>query len=332
MKAVVLTEHSEEPIALQEMPTPDPKKGEVRVALKAAALNRRDQWIREGKYPNIQPNTILGSDGSGIVDVLGEGVPDHWKGKEVLINPNIDWGENPEVQSAAYHILGMPTNGTMAEYVIVKQDRLIEKPSFLSWEEAAALPLAGLTAYRAVFTHGGITADKKVLISGAGGGVAQFAFMFAKAVGAQVSVTSGSEGKRQHFLEEGASSAFDYREEGWSKQALKETGGFDVVIDSAGGEGMNDFVKMMRPAGRIVFYGATRGLPPNMDLYRMFWNQITLQGSTMGNDEEFKQMIALVSERGIHPMLAQVRAFDSAIMCFDEMKAGQGLGKYVLTI
>lgn len=331
MKALVLTNQTDEPLEIQDLPQPEPGKHEVRVAVKAAALNRRDQWIREGKYPNIQPNTILGSDGAGTVDALGAGVATHWKGKDVLINPNIDWGENPEVQSSSYQILGMPTNGTLAEYVIVKQDRLIEKPSFLSWEEAASLPLAGLTAFRAVFTHGDITADKKVLVSGAGGGVAQLAFLFAKAVGAPVSVSSGRESKRQHFIKAGASFAYDYRLEGWTKNALKDTGGFDVIIDSAGGNGINDFMKMMKPAGRIVFYGATDGVPPNIDMYRMFWNQITLQGSTMGNDEEFMQMVKFVEQHNLHPMLAKVRPFEKALKSFDDMKKGSGLGKYVLT-
>ena len=330
MKAIVITDHKEEPIAIQEMEKPNPGKGEVRVAIKAAALNRRDQWMREGKYPNIQPNTILGSDGAGIVESLGENVDEQWLGKEVIINPNINWGDHPEVQSADYHILGMPTHGTLAEFVVVNADRLAEKPSFLSWEASAALPLAGLTAYRAVFTHGKVSAGQRVLISGAGGGVAQFAFLFAQAVGAEVAVTSGNEPKRQHFINAGASAAYNYHDDGWWKQALKETGGFDVVIDSAGGAGINDFIKIMNPAGRIVFYGATTGLPPHIDLYRMFWNQITLQGSTMGNDEEFIKMIDLVKDKQIQPTLAQVRPLSEALSSFSEMKAGKGLGKYVL--
>ena len=130
----------------------------------------------------------------------------------------------------------------------------------MNWEEAAALPLSGLTAYRAAFHHGHIHPEEKVLISGVGGGVAQFAFQFALAVGAEVYVTSGQEAKIQKCIELGAKGGFNYKEKGWQKSALKRTGGFDVVIDSAGGDQLNDFIKMMRPVGRIVFYGATNGM------------------------------------------------------------------------
>lgn len=294
MKALTLTKPGKLQIIEKEKPTLE--KEHVLVKIKAAALNKRDQFIREGKYPNIQLNCVLGSDGAGEVVEVGDDKNKSWIGKSVVLNPNINWGPYDDVQSREYSILGMPSDGTLAEYVAVNVDRLEEMPPYLSYEEAAAFPLGGLTAYRACFRHGRIEADDHVLISGFGGGVAQFAFQFARAKGTSVFVTSSSKEKINQAIDMGAVAGYNYKVKDWFKKAWQSKGGFDVVIDSAGGDQINNFIKIMRPAGRIVFYGATNGLPSSLDLYRMFWNQITLQGSTMGNDKEFKAMLNFISE------------------------------------
>ncbi len=330
MKGLLITVNQEEPLLISDIPKPIVQKGQVLVRIKAAALNRRDQWIRQGMYPNIQFGTVLGSDGAGLVEEIGEGVSEDWIGKEVIINPNVNWGDDPKAQASDYSVLGMPTQGTFAEYIVVDADRLQVKPDHLSWSEAAALPLAGLTAFRALFHHGRAMASQNVLISGVGGGVAQFAFQFALASGANVYVTSGSQEKMDKCLAMGAKAAYSYREEAWFKNAQRETGGFDVVIDSAGGNQVNDFIKIMKPAGRIVFYGATNGTPEKLDMFRMFWNQITLQGSTMGNDEEFEAMVAFVNKHQINPVVDSVRPFHQVVSAFDEMKAGRQFGKLVV--
>ncbi len=331
MLAITITDQKE-PIQLVEKPIPRPSKNQALVKIKTAALNRRDQWIRQGLYPNIQFGTILGSDGAGVVEAVGEEGNKDLIGKEIIINPNMKWGNNPLAQSADYHIVGMPTDGTLAEYIVVDLNQLVAKPSHMSWQEAAALPLAGLTAFRACFHHGQIVEGKNVLISGVGGGVAQFAFQFALAKGANVFVTSGSEEKRKRCMVMGAKDAFDYNSATWHKQALNTTGGFDTVIDSAGGDQINDFIRMMKPAGRIVFYGATNGLPAKIDMFRMFWNQITFQGSTMGNDQEFKEMVSFVNEHELKPIVDSVRPFDQIISALDDMKAGKHFGKLVVKI
>ncbi len=328
MKAIIISDQSE-PIQIVEKEVPKPGAHQVLVKLHAAALNRRDQWIREGMYPGILQGTTLGSDGAGTVESLGEDVDDSWLNKEVIINPNINWGKNPDAQSSDYTILGMPSDGTMAEYVVVNADRLHLKPDHLQWEGAAALPLGGLTAFRAAFHHGHIHPEEKVLISGVGGGVAQFAFQFAVAVGAEVYVTSGQDSKIEKCIELGAKTGFNYKNEGWQKEAVKQSGGFDVVIDSAGGDQLNDFIKMMRPAGRIVFYGATNGMPTKLDVFRMFWNQITIQGSTMGNDEEFAEMLDFINRYEIHPIIDSVHSLEDGADAFDCIKSGV-FGKVVL--
>ncbi|WP_420581150.1 zinc-binding dehydrogenase [Reichenbachiella sp.] len=331
MKALILVDESQDKIAIREIEKPSPKKGEVLIQVKAAALNHRDQWCRIGMYPNIQYDTVLGSDGAGVVAEIGEGVDSSWLNKGVIINPNINWGNNEAAQSADYHILGMPTNGTFAEYVVVSTDRLSEKPMHLNFTEAAALPLGGLTAFRATFTKGQVSEGQKVLISGIGGGVAQFAFQFAQSVGAEVYVTSGSKDKLAQVVEKGAVGGFNYKEDSWSKYALKTTGGFDVIIDSAGGNSMNDYLRLIKPGGRLVHYGSTTGAPKNLDMFRLFWSQASIHGSTMGSDKEFREMVKFVSENNIKPIISSVRAFDQVISAFDEMHAGDQMGKLVVT-
>lgn len=328
MKALVLTKPGQ--LEIVETDKPKPQSGEVLVKISAAALNKRDQFIREGKYPNIQLNATLGSDGAGEVVELGSGVDASWMGQMVIINPNMNWGDNLAAQGRDYAILGMPSNGTFAEYIVVPANRIHLIPEHLKPSQAAAIPLGGLTAYRACFTHGKMARNENVLISGFGGGVAQFAFQFAMEACGNVFVTSSKKGKIDKAIELGAAGGFNYKDPEWYKNPWKTKGGFDVVIDSAGGNQVNSFVKVMRPAGRIVFYGATNGLPSSIDLYRMFWNQITLQGSTMGNDQEFSDMLDFVSKKKIEPIIDSVRPFDEAVSAFDAIAKGDKLGKIVL--
>jgi zinc-binding alcohol dehydrogenase/oxidoreductase len=317
-------------IKIVEKEIPKPNANQVLIKLSAAALNKRDQFIREGKYPNIKFGSILGSDGVGAIVETGKEINKKFLGKKVVINPNINWGDNDTIQSRDYAILGMPSSGTLAEYTVVNFDRIHEAPSYLSDEETAALPLGGLTAYRACFRQGKIVKGENVLISGFGGGVAQFAFQFALSVGANVYVTSGSKEKIDKAVAMGAQGGFNYNDTDWYKNPWQTKGGFDVVIDSSGGDQINTFVKMMRPAGRIVFYGATNGLPSSLDLYRMFWNQITLQGTTMGNDKEFAEMLKFVSKYKIKPIIDSVRPFDDSISAFDDMTKSSKLGKIIV--
>lgn len=328
MKALQLIEPNK--LAIVEIDLPKLQNGQVLVKLKAAAINRRDQWIREGKYPNIHPHITLGADGCGVVVEANDKNNEQWICKHVVINPNVNWGKNPTVQSSEYSVLGMPVSGTFAEYIAVDVDRLVEQPVHLNDAQAAALPLGGLTAYRAIMKYGQLSSKSNVLISGFGGGVAQFAFQFGVALGANVYVTSGSENKVQKAIELGAINGFNYTHDNWAKEAKEISGGFDIVIDSAGGDAINTFIKIMRPAGRIVFYGATNGLPTKIDMYRMFWNQIILQGSTMGNDDEFIEMVDFVTQHKLIPVVDSVRPFLEIIEAFDQMRDGNRIGKLVV--
>jgi zinc-binding alcohol dehydrogenase/oxidoreductase len=330
MKALVLKEAGK--IELKELPKPVATKGKALVRIKAAALNRRDDWIREGKYPNIKFGVTMGSDGAGIVEEVGDEADQPWVGQEVVINPNIDWGPDADVQSGKYTILGMPVDGTFAEYVLVSIDRLHRKPTHLDFLQAASLPLGGLTAYRALFRKGELKSGQNVLISGFGGGVAQFAFLFAQAAGANVYVTSGSDEKIEKAIKLGAKGAYNYKKQATYTDLWKTKGGFDLVIDSAGGDQLNSFIKVLKPKGKIVFYGATNGLPAKLDLYRMFWNQLSLLGSTMGSDHEFSEMLAFVSKHQIRPLVDSIRPFSKMAESFPDITKPNKVGKIVFQV
>ncbi|QLH31520.1 MAG: zinc-binding dehydrogenase [Cyclobacteriaceae bacterium] len=330
MKALVLREGGK--IELTEVAKPVATAGRALIKIKAAGLNRRDDWIREGKYPNIKFGGTMGSDGAGVVEAVGDEKDQPWVGQEVVINPNIDWGPDPEVQAGKYTILGMPVDGTFAEYISVPIDRLHHKPFHLDFLQAAALPLGGLTAFRALFRRGELRAGQNVLISGFGGGVAQFAFLFAQAAGANVYVSSGSDEKLEKALKLGAKGAYNYKKQASYPDLWKTKGGFDLVIDSAGGDQINNFIKALKPKGKIVFYGATNGLPGKLDMYRMFWNQLSLLGSTMGNDNEFSEMLTFVSKHQIRPLIDSIRPFSKIAESFPDITRPNKAGKIVFQV
>lgn len=325
---MVQDDHS---LAIVEKALPTPKAGEAVIKIHAAALNRRDLWIQEGKYPSIKSGSTLGSDGAGSVETVGSSVDNSWLHKKVLINPNLNWGASPSVQSADYSILGMPTDGTLAEYVVTKIDRLHALPDHLDMTQASSLPLGGLTAFRALFRYTNISAKSNVFISGFGGGVAQFAGLFALATGAQVYISSSQTAVRENALNLGVTEAFNYQENDWVSQLCKNGRGMDLVIDSAGGDQLNDLIKLLNPGGKIVFYGATTGLPSKINLHQLFWKQAAIQGTTMGNDAEFSAMIEFVDKHEIVPIIGQKLPFEQVFAALDNMASGHLIGKSVLT-
>jgi zinc-binding alcohol dehydrogenase/oxidoreductase len=331
MIGIVLNLQHDSKIELASVADPQPKAGEVLVRIKAAALNHRDEWCRQGLYPNLKDGIILGSDGAGVVEKVGDEKDKFWLGKEVIINPAMHWGPNQQAQSKEFSILGMPSHGTLAEYLVVPVDRLHEKPEHLNWAEAAALPLAGVTAYRALVYHGGIQPGDQVLVTGIGGGVAQFAAQFALAKGAKLSVSSSKIYKLERAKSVGADFGYTYHDPKWTGKALDETGGFDVIIDGAAGDSLNQLISVCKPGGKIVIYGATMGNPGKIEARKIFWNQLKIMGSTLGSDQDFLEMLALVHEKQVRPVVDRVFTFADVELAFDRMKAGDQLGKIVLT-
>ncbi|MDG1295992.1 MAG: zinc-binding dehydrogenase [Saprospiraceae bacterium] len=320
IKALVLKAFNTYP-AIGELELPALNEGMAEIEVKAVALNRRDFYITQGLYPGVEFPVVLGSDVSGI-----------YNDKEVILNPNINWGANEAVQSDAYHILGMPSWGGMAQYVQVAKDRIYPKPAHLTLEEASALPLAGLTAFRAIKTKGNCKAGEKVLINGIGGGVATFAFQFALAMGAEVYVTSGSDEKLNKALQMGAKGTANYKAENWHKQLAKDSGGFDLIIDSAGGKGFANLAKLCRPAARVVFYGGTRGKIEGLSPQILFWRQVTVMGTTMGSDKDFEDMLAFVNSHKIKPVIDSVLDWKESNQAFEILKASSQMGKVVLRV
>lgn len=308
------------PLAHEDIELPAPSADEVVVTLQAAALNHRDNWITKGMYPGIQDNIILGSDGAGTID-----------GREVILNPNINWGKNQRFPSPDYHMLGMPTHGTFAEQIVVAADRAVDKPAHLSMTEAAALPLAGLTAYRVLFSRCNAKAGEKVLISGVGGGVALFACQFAIAAGCEVYVTSGSAEKIEKAVAMGAAGGANYKDADWAKPLKKSTGGFDVIIDSAGGKGFADLVKLTRRGARLGLYGGTRGNWQDVSPPIVFFNQIDILGSTMGSDQDFTDMVKFVGKHKITPVVDASFPLAQGNEAIARMNNGEQFGKIVLS-
>jgi len=215
MKAAVLVEVKQS-LAIRAEPDPVATAGHAVVTLRAAALNHRDLWIQQGLYKDIKVPMILGSDGAGVVAAVGTASDDDWVGREVIINPALEWGRNPHAQGPNFRILGLPDPGTFAEQIVVPVANLAPKPAHLSWEAAAALPLTGLTAWRALFTRADLKTGERVLITGIGGGAALAALQFAVAAGAQVWVTSGSPEKLERARALGAAGGVNYHETDWS--------------------------------------------------------------------------------------------------------------------
>jgi zinc-binding alcohol dehydrogenase/oxidoreductase len=330
MQAVVLS-GVKNPVTLQPVPDPAAAPGQAVVRLKAAALNHRDLWVQLGQYANIKLPLIPGSDGAGVVESVGSPADEAWVGREVIINPSLDWGDDPRAQGPRFRILGMPDPGTFAEKIAIPFANLAPKPAHLTWEQAAALPLAGLTAWRALFTRARLQAGEKVLITGIGGGAALFALQFARAAGAQVWVTSGSAEKLARARSLGAGGGVSYREAGWGAALAQAAGGpFDVIVDSAGGEGFASLIELTRPGGRIVFFGATTGNPPGLDLRKGFFRQINLLGTTMGSPADFAGMTAFVAEHKIVPVVDRVFPLAETEQALRHMEAGAQFGKIVL--
>jgi len=331
MKAMQLREVGQ-PLEIIERQAPTPSEGQVVVELRAAALNRRDYWITRGKYPGIKLPCVLGSDGAGIVSGVGGGVDEAWLGREVVINPGLGWGGRREAQGPDFQALGMPRDGTFATHVVVPAKNIRDKPNHLDWSQGAALPLAGLTAYRAVFVQGGLELNELVLITGIGGGVAAAALQFAVAAGAKVVVTSSSAAKIERAVSLGAVAGYDYTGEDWADRLSGEHGLPDLVVDGAGGNGYNDLIKLARPGGRIVSYGATAGGPERLDISRVFWKQLRLVGSTLGSPQDCGDMLSFVEQHRLAPIVDDVLPLAEANAALDRMKTSSQFGKIVLRI
>ncbi|QKY68875.1 zinc-binding dehydrogenase [Lentibacillus sp. CBA3610] len=325
MKAFV---HEYGELKIKDMNEPFADHGQVAVSIKFAGLNRRDVAV-PGRRGDEAGALILGSDGAGVIESIGEGVSEFSIGDEVIINPSLGWYENSEAPPKQFDILGMPDNGTFTESVVLPAEQIEKKPEHLSWDEAGVLALSGLTGYRALFTKGNLQAGDTLFMPGAGSGVATYLIQFAKKAGARVIVTSRSEAKRKQALELGADRALDTNSS-WPEELKEET--IDIVIDSVGQATFNRSLEVLEKGGRFVTFGATTEDAVELNLRKFFYGQYKLIGSTMGSQEELRDMLTYITEHQIHPVVDQSFSLDEAQSAMEYLSESKQFGKVALRI
>lgn len=342
MKAVLLERHAltNDALTYAELPEPVAGPGEVVVRILASALNRLDLFVRNGipGVPISLPH-VPGADGCGVVDSLGAGVKGLKTGDRVVLQPGIGCGRCEFCLAGElslcveYRILGEHLDGTLAESVVVPAANVFPAPSRLEPEQAAAFPLAALTAWRMFVTRARVRPGETVLIHGTGGGVSTFAVQIAKLCGASlVIVTSSSPEKLKKAVKLGADVGLDYRTEDVGKKVRELTGrrGVDVVLDSVGAATWRSSLAAVAKRGRIVTCGATSGPNPEEEIRIIFWKQLDILGSTMGTPGEFAAMLRAVDAGRIEPIVDDVFPLERPADAYARLESGEGFGKVVL--
>jgi zinc-binding alcohol dehydrogenase/oxidoreductase len=304
-----------------DLPDPVPDAGHAVVRLEAAALNWHDVLVRCGVYRSPLPH-VPGGDGAGV---------DVETGEEVVVLPCLHWGDDESAPGPRWEILGDHRPGTYAELVRVPRNCLAPRPRGFTWAQAAALPVVGLTTYRALFVRGRLTAGERLLVLGAGGGVATTAVSMAAAVGARVYVTSSSDAKIAAARELGAVAGVRYDDPGWPEAARELAGGFDLVLDCVGS--WAESVRALRPGGRLVVLGASRAEEARLDVRGFYFGQFDLLGTTLGSPRDFTGLLRMLHEVDVPPPIID-RAFplDRAAQAHEHLESGTGFGKIVLTM
>src|SRR5687768_5825940 len=326
-----------EQLAVQEVPAPTVRaEDDVLVRVRCAALNRIDLWMTGG-LPHIKPEFphVVGSDGAGEVEAVGPAAGPWHPGDRVLINPGISCGhcaaceEGEEGLCSTFGILGEHLPGTAADLVVVPATNLGTVPPWMSWSEAAAFPLATLTAWRMLTGRARLQAGATVLIWGVGGGVGMAALQIAVLLGARAIVTSGSDAKLEAAARLGAILGVNHRTADVVAEVRRETGGrgAQVVVDCVGQATWADSLRALRRGGRLVVCGATTGPSASFDLRRLFWHQWSILGSTMGNRREFAEIVRLAHEGKLWPVVDSVVPLADGATAYGRMQRGEQTGK-----
>lgn len=330
MRGIVLGGPGLDGLIFADLPEPVAASGEVVVRLKAAALNHRDLWCCRG-WQGTDRSAVLGSDGAGVIERTGSGVTGWRVGDEVIMNPSLNWAGDSAVPGKDFQILGSPTNGTLAQRLCIPAAQLVRKPDHLAWHQAAALPLSGLTGFRALFSVGELRAGQACVIGGIGGGTALQTMLLAKAARARVIVTSRDANKRRRAVELGADLALDSAGT-WAEQVIDFTAGAgaDVVIENIGRPSWAQSLAALGRGGRLVVYGSTGGDVVETDLVPLFLNWRSIRGTTMGNAAEFKRMVDFVAEHRIMPIVDRVFPFSAGIEALHQLDKGEQFGKIAI--
>ena len=314
-----------EVLRVEEVPDPIPGPGEVLVRLRAASLNHLDVWVRKG-LPSVPKPRILGADGAGVVEALGEDVTGLSLGERVVLNPGLEHGDRVTV-------VGEHFDGTHAELIAIDAGQVFPLDEALSFEVGAAFPLVYETAYRMLVTRAAVREGEWALIWGIGGGVATAAFEICRALGVRTIVTSGSPAKLTAARDWGADVTVDHAD-GDVVAAVKEaTGkGADVVVETVGEATWARTLGAVRPAGRVVVCGATSGPNPPAQLHRFWWKQLNVLGSTMGAREDFLGAYELVRSGRARVHVDRTYPLAEIAAAHERLEAGEQLGKIVLVM
>src|SRR6266508_1753587 len=320
-------------VRVRELPRTEPAPGSVAIAIKAASINHLDLWMAHGAQ-RVTPPRVIAADGAGVVAASGD--PGWRPGDEVVVYPVVcDWecewcraGQN--VKCPRFGVIGEHTDGTACELLHVDARNVFARPKPLSWEEAAAFPLTFLTAWRMLTTRARLQPGEKVLVVGAGAGVAVAAIRIARHLGARVFATSRSEVKRRRAMEIGAEAAFDSAD--FSKSVREASGGgVDVVFEHVGPATLGESMRSVVNGGRVVLCGSTSGVKAEITMPRLFWGQIDLLGSTMGNVDEFRSVLEAMEE-GLKPVVDGVYPLSVVEDALKRLDAAEQFGKVVLSV
>lgn len=326
MKALVLNVGgSERQLEWTDWPDPVTQPDWVTVRVSAAGLNRNDSMTIASRTSRSAAS-VIGSDGAGVVAEVGAAVTDCDVGDEVVILPSLWWGASDLHPGERFEILGDVTAGTFAEYVTVPIDNVYRRPERLSWQECAALPLAGVTAWRALMTQGALKSGQRLLVTGASGGVATFAIQIGEAIGAEVHVTTSSAEKLDAAVRLGASGGV-VREPGWV-DALAAQESFQVVFDSSGAN-WPELIGLLAPAGTLVSIGRTRNEHAEIPIHSLFIGQRRIVGSTMGSPREFDALLQHLNSTGWTPDVDSTFRFAEADEAFARLDSRDRVGKIV---
>jgi NADPH:quinone reductase-like Zn-dependent oxidoreductase len=342
MKAVVIHGPGDlDVLRVEDIEEPRPGPGEVVLKVLCAGLNHLDLWVRKGRPgARLQASHVLGSDAVGTVAVVGAGVESPKVGEQVIINPALSCGHcefclrGEQSTCVSFGIMGLSRPGTFAEQVAVPAGNCHPRPAHMNDEEAGAFALAHVTAWRMLMTRAQLKPGETVLIHGIGGGAALAALQFAKLVGAEVFVTSSSNDKLSRAGELGADHTLNYGQENVIEWIEHETSGrgVDVAVDAVGAATWPlDFV-CVRKGGRVVLCGVTTGSKAESDLRTLYWNQLTILGSTMGSAQDFRQMLRAVNVNQLKPVIDKVYGLEKVRDAMERMETGEQFGKISLKI
>ncbi|MBN1805206.1 MAG: zinc-binding dehydrogenase [Sedimentisphaerales bacterium] len=343
MKAVVIHEHGElDKLIVEEIPEPKYAEDEVLLKVRSAGLNHLDIWVRKGRGNlNLPKPHVLGSDASGVVIAAGANVKNVAVGDEVIVNPGLSCGcceycnRGEQSECVSFGILGLIRPGTFAEKVAVPSRNVWPKPSHMSFNEAGSFVLAYLTAWRMLVTRAQLKPGQTVLIHGIGGGVALSALQLAKLSGAQVIVTSSSDAKLQRAGLLGADHVINYKNVEDVAQKVKDITsgrGVDIAIDTVGAATWPIDFAAVRQGGKIVLCGVTSDAQAVTNLRTLYWNQLTILGSTMGSDEDLRQMLLAVNQAKLKPVIDSTLKLENIKEATNRMENAEQFGKIVLEI